>query len=173
MKTYFGITFPADFPLDNKNQRQLAKLLLLNPYIPVGSARKIINNISLWLKISLLTDKLQCEISGIFMPYQKTEDYNSGENNYYKLFRWVLEFTFPNLNEVKEIATKFNVPNDYVIIEFLQMLHDDRMPPIKIIDFLVLFSTVLQDHSVDILLDLYLDKNTNNYINNPVSSSLY
>jgi len=76
-----------------------------------------------------------------------------------------LEFTFPNLNEVKEIATILNVPFENIISAFQQMLFDYQMPPAKIIDFLIRFATELPDQSVDMVIDLYLAKIKNGNIN--------
>jgi len=51
MKTHIGIMFPINFSLDNLNQQQLARFLLLNPILPVASAKKIINNTGLRSKL--------------------------------------------------------------------------------------------------------------------------
>lgn len=55
--THFGLTFPPDFPLDEKSRKQIAKILLLNPLISVRNVKNIINDDKLWQRIRLLNEK--------------------------------------------------------------------------------------------------------------------
>lgn len=182
--THFGLTFPPDFPLDEKSCKHLAKILLLNPRISIRRAKDIINNKELWRKVSLLSNKLHCEISGISILESETKEKDFQEQFIsfllellyelfqvvypdhdiafksfkHKLFSWITEFSFPLPNELKVIANTIEIPEEHVHDSVYAMLFHRDMPPIKIFDYFRKYHKRLTMHQIDELLDLYSAK---------------
>lgn len=185
-KIFFGLTFPADFPLDEKSRHQLAKILLLNPRISVQKAKDILNNKVLWQKIKLLTDNLHCEISDISLLDSETEtkekdseeqfisyllellyelfqvashDRDFAFKNFrHKLFSWIIEFSFPQSHEIKIIAAEIKVERCIVSKGIYDMIFDIHMQADKIFDYISKYYESLSIIQIDELLDLYSAK---------------
>jgi len=182
--THFGLTFPPAFPLDDKSCKQLAKILLLNPRISIRKAKEIFNNKELWRKVSLLSHKLHCEISGISILESETNEkdfqqlfisfllellYELFQVVYpnqdiafksfnQKLFLWITEFSFPLPQELKVIANTIQIPEENVYDSVYAMLFHRDMPPIKIFDYFRKYQNLLSASQIDDLLDLYSAK---------------
>lgn len=189
-KIHFGLTFPPAFPLDDKSCRQLAKILLLNPRISIRRAKEIINNKELWRKVSLLSNKLHCEISGISILESETKEKDFQEqfisfllellyelfqvvypdhdiafrSFQHKLFSWITEFSFPLPNELKVIANTIEIPEENVHDSVYAMLFHRDMPPIKIFDYLMKYQYLLSASQIDDLLDLYSEKTKSKHV---------
>ncbi len=183
-KIHFGLTFPPDFPLDEKSCKQLAKILLLNPRISIPKAKDIINNKELWRKVSLLSNKLHFEISGISIGESETMEKDFQEQFIsfllellyelsqvvfpnqdivyksfnQKLFIWITEFSFPLPQELKVIANTIEIPEENVHDNVYTMLFHREMPAIKVFDYLRKYQNLLFASQIDDLLDLYLEK---------------
>lgn len=185
---HFGLTFPPDFPLDEKSRKQIAKILLLNPRISVRKVKNIINDDKLWQRIRLLNEKLDCEISG--MSLQESEP--TGENREeqfisfllellyelfhvafhdhaivfksfnQKLFSWIIEFSFPLPSELKIIADETDIPEEDINDSVYSWLFHRDMSAIKVFDYLGKYRQQLSTQKIDELLDLYTTKSKSN-----------
>lgn len=183
-KIHFGLTFPADFPLDENSRHQLAKILLLNPRISIPKVKDILNINDLWEKVGLLTDKLHCQLTDISFP--KSEANEVGSENQFssihlellyelfqlthpkediefnnlrqKLFLWTIEFSFPLPHELEVIASAIKVPDETVSDTVYTMLFHKNMPAKKLLDYLGKYLKLLSTDKVDRLLDLYSTK---------------
>lgn len=181
---HFGLTFPPDFPLDEKSCKQLAKILLLYPRISIRKIKEIINNKELWQKVSFFSGKLECEISDISFPESETANENFEEQFIsfllellcelfqvvypvrdiafksfnQKLFSWITEFSFPLPYELRVIANTIEIPEENVYNIVYAMLFHRDMPEIKVLDYLRKYHKRLPIHQIDKLLDLYSAK---------------
>lgn len=182
--THFGLTFPPDFPLDEKSSKQLAKLLLINSRISIRRAKEIINNKQLWKKVRLLYENLDCEISDISYPFSESKDKKFEEqfisfilellyklfqvvypaqdmafkSFMHKLFSWIIEFSFPLPNELNVIANTFKIPEENAHKIVYTMLFHQDMTALKVFDYLRKYHKLLIIHQIDELLDLYSAK---------------
>jgi hypothetical protein len=179
--SHFGLTFPVDFPLNEKTCRQLAKILLLNPNISVQKAKDIINNAEFRSTAKLLSGNLQGELSEntladfvskndcfeekfipflLEMIYELVQVVYPNQDPAYKnfpqkLFSWIVEFSYPLPFEIKTIATEIKVSVDTVNKGIYNMLFDVEMPAEKIFDYIQKYCNQLSCLQIDELLDLY------------------
>ncbi len=181
---HFGLTFPLDFPLDEKSRKQIAKILLLNPRISVRKVKNIINDDKLWQRIRLLNEKLDCEISG--MSFQESDPQGEKLEEQFisfllellyelfhvafpdhaivfksfnqKLFSWIIEFSFPLPSELKIIADETDIALEDINDSVYSWLFHRDIPAIKVFDYLGKYRQQLSIHKIDELLDLYSAK---------------
>lgn len=182
--THFGLTFPPDFPLDDKSCHQLAKILLLHPRITPGRAKYILNNQVFWQKIRFMSGKLYYKTSN-FSFEEGTTKQKSLDDGFisfllgllfelfqvvcfieddgfklflHKLFSWIIEFSFPLPHELIEIADSLKVTKEVVRNDIHQMLFYTDMPAVKIFDYIGKYQKNISACQLDELLDLYLTK---------------
>lgn len=175
--TLFGLTFPIDFPLNDKSCTQLAEILLLNPKISVQKTKEIINDRMLWDKISLLITHLSCELQNVsFIDPETTvskfssirvellhEIFQLGypkEDFEFAIFKkkllsWIIEFTFPLHHELKIIASSLKISEEEIFDLIFKMLFLKIMPLNKISEYLIKYKNQLTSAQLDELLDLY------------------
>lgn len=187
---HFGLTFPPDFPLDEKSRKQIAKILLLNPRISVRKVKNIIKDDKLWQRIRLLNEKLDCEISGLSLQESDPQGEKLEEQFIsfllellyelfhvafpdhaivfksfnQKLFSWIIEFSIPLPSELKIIADETDIPEEDINDSVYSWLFHRDIPAIKVFDYLGKYRQQLSIHKIDELLDLYSSKlkwNTN------------
>lgn len=175
--TYFGLSFPNNFPLKEIACRQLAEILLLNPRISVLKTKEIVKNRMLWEKISLLITQLSCDLKNVafFNPESTVSQLSSIQVELLheifqlgypkedfefvvfkkKLLTWIIEFTFPLPTELKIIASSLKISEEKIFDLIFIMLFLKKMPLNKISEYLIKYKSQLTSAQLDELLDLY------------------
>lgn len=154
---HFGLAFTEDFPFESHIQHQIAKQLLLNPYISCEKICSLINNRQLWLTIKPIIAVFDCRITGIAfaeMKYKGTED--DQELFLEKLINWVQVFSFPTIKDLGEISEDTSINEDYFMELFMRILFESEIQPETILDFLSKYRKKISCKVIDDLLDLYL-----------------
>ncbi len=102
--TFYGITFPENFPVSKEHQQKLAMLLFSSPSTTAIEAYGIVNNDTLIHKIGILINHLNCEIEDVV----SSEDDSSFDVSSLfiltkiisKLESWISYFSMPTKQEL-------------------------------------------------------------------------
>jgi hypothetical protein len=160
---HFGLVFAKDFPLEYRIQHQIARQLLLNPYISCEKVFSLINNRQLWLTIKPIITVFDCDVSGIAFAEMEYKGNEFDEELFIeKIIDWVQAFSFPTIKELIEISELTGITEDSLLELFLRMLFELKLKSEKIIDYLSQFAEKLPSNVIDDLLDLYLLKTVQN-----------
>ena len=161
-QTYYGIQFENNFILNEKTSQQLAKLMFISPTISAVEAKRILKDSELLFGLKTLMNTLQCELSEISSKKQAEKFCN-------KIEQWIKIFSFPNIDEIKEVAIIINLPEEVIINWFYLVLFNNLITSKKILDFLSKYAQTIDNTQIDKLLDLYNEK-INKYNNTKIQN---
>jgi hypothetical protein len=158
---HFGLTFPADYPLDGKTCHRLAKLLVSNPNTYPKEAIRILLNVHMWHSVDQLTNNLSVGLKKASRFDDNEEETNYRERLFNKLLAWIKLFSCPLPDELNEIAQICNGINESILFyQVAKIVCHESMHHQKIIDYLTKYatSTRLTPDMLNAILDSFGEK---------------
>jgi len=163
LNIYFGLDFSADYPFDQGTCRRLAKHLYANPSTSPEEAIRLLQNSNLWSSmhnLCLTIDQLLCSFRSEIEKVSSIDD-NINKPNFKKLlfdknYSWIKVFSCPTPEEITEIAKYYTGISDTFLMSMVEsIVIDENIPPQRIIDYLLKYSSLLSSKKTDSLLDCY------------------
>ncbi|MDP2089487.1 MAG: hypothetical protein Q8J84_08820 [Flavobacteriaceae bacterium] len=186
--TKFGLTFPQNFPLNEKTCEILAKQLFLNSNISTVKTKKLLNKSKQWEVLKFidinkdLFDLTICIPELLNLTKQEevdlllAEGLAEAESEFLdkddlillkyrpKIIAWLQNFAFPKLSEITAIADELSILDREKIVKYFRnLLYDEKLPKEKIVDYLLKYNKILSSKKIDRLLDLYNKKSQLKY----------
>jgi|GEM_PF-3617688 len=176
-RTFFGLTYPQDFPLQEDVCCFLSRFFLMDEFLTPkeiqkflddtnkGTAKKeimvAIKDINKYIKTSSqkpTKENYGCMASSIYQSV--IEFYCCSSDTPYerfkdKLFAWIKEYSFPERKELYWISRWTSIPKETIYEGVYNFLFKPEMPASKITDFIAVYKNFISPTQIDELLNLY------------------
>jgi len=153
-KYHFGIQFPSDFPFTDDQCYQLALHLFANPFTSYYESRNIINNINVFPSKQYVLNTLKQQLSKVLTNYCTNESHILEAFNK-KSIRWFSIYSFPQISEVNTVLEISKFPQELILEFLIDALINNNLGHEKVIEFLSRFLTILNEDSINKVLDYY------------------